>query len=154
MSGGLFYVSAGFFKGRGPVSRETTGRSQDPFQVGEAVVVSDLVQRGSREFPGQEVKKVGQVFHAVQVVRRMADAVEIAAEADVVVGPHDIHHVGEVPVDAFDAGIVVILFQELAGEVDADEALRLREGAQLVVPQVAWMAGQAVGAGMGGDDRF
>ena len=52
----------------------------------------------------------------------MADAVKVAAEAQLVVISHNVHHIGQMPVHAFNAGIVKVLFQELAGKVNAHKA--------------------------------
>ena len=52
----------------------------------------------------------------------MADAVKVAAETQLVVISHNVHHVGQMPVHAFNAGVVKVLFQELTGEVNAHKA--------------------------------
>ena len=52
----------------------------------------------------------------------MADAVKVAAEAQLVVISHNVHHIGQMPVHAFNAGVVIVLFQELAGKVNTHKA--------------------------------
>lgn len=51
------------------------------------------------------------ILHAVEVVGRMADAVKVTAESDMVIIAHEVQHIVDVTVNTFDAGIVVIVLQ-------------------------------------------
>ena len=74
-------------------------------------------------FGSEEVDERLVVLHALNIIGRMADAVKVAAEADVVIVAHEVQHMVDMAVNAFDAGIVVIIFKELAGEGDAYKAV-------------------------------
>ena len=128
--------------------------SENLLQIGETVLVGDPLDGLVAELGGQEVYQRTEILHSLDVFRRMADAVKIGAEAHMGVGAHQVEHVGEMPVDALHAGVPPVLLQELAGEGDADEAVRLQQSLYLVIPQVAGMIAEGVGVGMGGDQRF
>ena len=94
------------------------------------------------------------VLYAVDVIRRVADAVKVAAEADMVVVAQKVQHIVDVAVDAVDTGLVVIFFQKLPGEGDTDQAVISIDGLYLVVVQVAGMATQGLSIGMGSNYRL
>ena len=85
------------------------------------ITLQYLLQQVQHVFMGDFFNGVGAVFfrkvfvnsavilHAVEVVGRMADAVEVTAEADMVIVTHEVQHIVDVTVNAFDAGIVVIV---------------------------------------------
>ena len=88
-----------------------------------------LLQQIQHVFMGDFFNSAGTVFfrkvfvnrtvilHAVEVVGRMADAVKVTAEADMVIIAHEVQHIVDMAVNAFDAGIVVIVLQKLTGKV-------------------------------------
>lgn len=69
----------------------------------------------------------------------MADAVKVAAEADMVIVAHDVQHIVDMAVNAFDAGIVVIVLQKLTGKGNTDEAIIFVDCQNLLVIQVTRM---------------
>ena len=84
----------------------------------------------------------------------MADAVEVTAEADMVIVAHEVQHIVDVTVNAFDAGIVVIVLQKLTGKGNADEAVVFVDCQNLLVIQVTRMRAQSFGVGVGCDNRL
>ena len=42
------------------------------------------------------------ILHAVEVIGRMADAVEVTAEADMVIVAHEVQHIVDMAVNTFD----------------------------------------------------
>ena len=99
------------------------------------VFLQYLLQQIQHVFMGNLFNGAGTVFfrkvfincavilNAVQVIGRMADAVKVAAEADMVIITHEVQHVIDMAVNTFDAGIVVIMFQELAGKGNTYQAV-------------------------------
>ena len=63
------------------------------FQIRKAVLVRQLFDGGVAELFAQVLKQGRKILHALQIIRGMADAVKVAAEAQVVVAAHDIHHI-------------------------------------------------------------
>lgn len=86
------------------------------------VFLQYLLQQIQHVFMGNFFNGAGAVFfrkvfvnrtvilHAVEVIGRMADAVEVTAEADMVIVAHEVQHIVDMAVNTFDAGIVVIMF--------------------------------------------
>ena len=90
-------------------------------------------------FGSEEVDERLAVLYALNIIGRMADAVKVAAEADVVIVAHEVQHMVDMTVNAFYAGIVVIIFEELAGEGDADKAVVFVDSLNLLVVEVTRM---------------
>ena len=82
----------------------------------------------------------------------MADAVKVAAEADMVIVAHDVQHIVDMAVNAFDAGIVVIVLQKLTGKGNTDEAIIFVDCQNLLVIQVTRMRAKSLGIGMSCDN--
>ena len=82
----------------------------------------------------------------------MADAVEVTAEADMVIIAHEVQHVIDMAVNTFDAGIVVIMFQELAGKGNTNQAVIFFNCQNLLVIQVTRMRTKSLGIGMSCDN--
>ena len=82
----------------------------------------------------------------------MADAVEVTAEADMVIIAHEVQHVIDMAVNAFDTGIVVIVFQKLTGKGNTDEAVIFFNCQNLLVIQVTRMRAKSLGIGMSCDN--
>ena len=99
------------------------------------VFLQYLLQQIQHVFMGNFFNGAGAVFfrkifihcavilHAVEVVGRMADAVKVTAESDMVIIAHEVQHIVDVTVNTFDAGIVVIVLQKLTGKGNTDEAV-------------------------------
>lgn len=99
------------------------------------ITLQYLLQQVQHVFMGDFFNGAGAVFfrkvfvnsavilHAVEVVGRMADAVEVTAEADMVIVAHEVQHIVDVAVNAFDAGVVIIMLQKLTGKGNTDEAV-------------------------------
>ena len=60
----------------------------------------------------------------------------------------------DMAVNAFDAGIVVIIFEELAGEGDADKAVVFVDSLNLLVVKITRMRAESLGIGMRRNNRL
>ena len=88
----------------------------------------------------------------MDIIRRVTDTVEVAAETDVVVIAQKVQHIVDMAVHTVDAGIVVIFFQELSGKGDTDQAVIGIDGFDLVVIEITRMTAKCFGIGMGSND--
>ena len=99
-------------------------------------------------FGREEVDERLVVLYALNIIGRMADAVKVAAEADVVIVAHEVQHMVDMAVHAFYAGIVVIIFKELAGEGDTDKTVIFVDSLNLLVVEITRMWAESLGIGM------
>lgn len=92
------------------------------------------------------------ILYAMDIIRRVTDTVEVAADTDVVVIAQKVQHIVDMAVHTVDAGIVVIFFQELSGKGDTDQAVIGIDGFDLVVIEITRMTAKCFGIGMGSND--
>ena len=76
------------------------------------------------------------ILYAMDIIRRVTDTVEVAAETDVVVIAQKVQHIIDMAVHTVDAGIVIIFFQELSGKGDTDQTVIGIDGFDLVVIEI------------------